>query len=182
MNDEEIDLAGVIFVGSPQVNSEKFYVSKRLGMMVEAMDVDGAIITTEGFGNNHIDFASHHEQMGMRGIARVGVTFSANQGALVVGNKYMTHMIDNNKSKLGIENEILSNNTLCKEDAVRALAMIKAAIAGEEVKSAERKWNGNVKLNNVQVVETAFGTKMDLTDNEQVLAKSKKRMEIYEVE
>ncbi len=146
MNDEEIDLAGVIFVGSPQVNSEKFYVSKRLGMMVEAMDVDGAIITTEGFGNNHIDFASHHEQMGMRGIARVGVTFSANQGALVVGNKYMTHMIDNNKSKLGIENEILSNNTLCKEDAVRALAMIKAAIAGEEVKSAERKWNGNVKL------------------------------------
>jgi len=182
MNDEEIDLAGVIFVGSPQVNSEKFYVSKRLGMMVEAMDVDGAIITTEGFGNNHIDFASHHEQMGMRGIARVGVTFSANQGALVVGNKYMTHMIDNNKSKLGIENEILSNNTLCHEDAVRALAMIKAAIAGEEVKTAERKWNSNVKLNNVQVVETAFGSKMDLTDNEQVLAKSKKRMEIYEVE
>lgn len=58
MQDEELDLCGVIFVGSPQVNSEKFYVSNRLGMMVEAMDVDGAIITTEGFGNNHIDFAS----------------------------------------------------------------------------------------------------------------------------
>ena len=28
MNDEEIDLCGIIFVGSPQVNSEKFYVSK----------------------------------------------------------------------------------------------------------------------------------------------------------
>jgi len=182
MQDEEIDLAGVIFVGSPQVNSEKFYVSNRLGMLVEAMDVDGAIITTEGFGNNHIDFASHHEQMGIRGIARVGVTFSANQGALVVGNKYMTHMIDNNKSKLGIENEILSNNTLCHEDAVRALAMIKVAISGENVKVAERKWNSNVKLNNVTVVEESMGTKLNLTDNEQVLAKSKKRMEIYEVE
>lgn len=182
MNDEEIDLAGVIFVGSPQVNSEKFYVSNRLGMLVEAMDVDGAIITTEGFGNNHIDFASHHEQMGIRGIPRVGVTFSANQGALVVGNKYMTHMIDNNKSKMGIENEILSNNTLCYEDAVRALAMIKVAISGEEVKVAERKWNSNVKLNNVQVIEDALGMNMDLVKNEQVLEKSKKRMEIYEVE
>ncbi|MDB8987005.1 glycine/sarcosine/betaine reductase component B subunit, partial [Parabacteroides merdae] len=36
MHDEEIDLVGVIFVGSPQVNAEKFYVSKRLGMMIEA--------------------------------------------------------------------------------------------------------------------------------------------------
>ncbi|MCT4507801.1 MAG: D-proline reductase (dithiol) proprotein PrdA [Tepidibacter sp.] len=180
MNDEEIDLAGVIFVGSPQVNSEKFYVSNRLGMMVEAMDVDGAIITTEGFGNNHIDFASHHEQIGKRGVAVVGCTFSAVQGALVVGNKYMKYMIDNNKSKQGIENEILSNNTLCKEDAIRALAMVKAVMDGEEVKAAERKWNNNVKLNNVELIEKETGTKVELLENEQVLEKSKKRREIYE--
>jgi D-proline reductase (dithiol) PrdA len=37
---EDIDLCGVIFVGSPQVNSEKFYVSKRLGALVEMLDVD----------------------------------------------------------------------------------------------------------------------------------------------
>ncbi|WFD11241.1 D-proline reductase (dithiol) proprotein PrdA [Tepidibacter hydrothermalis] len=180
MNDEEIDLAGVIFVGSPQVNAEKFYVSNRLGMIVEAMDVDGAIITTEGFGNNHIDFASHHEQIGKRGVPVVGCTFSAVQGALVVGNKYMTNMIDNNKSKQGIENEILSNNTLCKEDAVRALAMVKAVMAGEEIKAAERKWNSNVKLNNVELIEKETGTKVELLENEQVLEKSKKRREIYE--
>ena len=29
--DPEIDLCGVIFVGSPQINAEKFYVSERLG-------------------------------------------------------------------------------------------------------------------------------------------------------
>ncbi|CAH2214457.1 D-proline reductase (dithiol) proprotein PrdA [Tepidibacter aestuarii] len=180
MNDEEIDLAGVIFVGSPQVNSEKFYVSNRLGMIVEAMDVDGAIITTEGFGNNHIDFASHHEQIGKRGVAVVGCTFSAVQGALVVGNKYMKYMIDNNKSKQGIENEVLSNNTLCKEDAVRALAMVKAVMAGEEVKAPERKWNNNVKLNNVELIEKETGTKVELLENEQSLELSKKRREIYE--
>ncbi len=180
--DEDIDLAGVIFVGSPQVNAEKFYVSKRLGMTVEAMDVDGAIITTEGFGNNHIDFASHHEQIGMRGVEVVGVSYSAVQGALVVGNKYMKNMVDNNKSAQGIENEILSNNTLCPEDAIRALTMLKSVMAGETTKDAERKWNPNVKQNNVEIIEKALGIKIELEDNEQVLPKSKKRMEIYEKE
>lgn len=182
MMDEEVDLCGVIFVGSPQVNAEKFYVSNRLGMTVEAMDVDGAIITTEGFGNNHIDFASHHEQIGSRGVAVVGVSFSAVQGALVVGNEYMKYMIDNNKSKQGIENEILANNTLSPEDAVRAMAMLKTVMAGEEVKAAERKWNANVKANNVEMIEKATGKKIVLEDNEQVLQKSRKRAEIYEVE
>lgn len=166
MEDEEIDLVGVVFVGSPQVNAEKFYVSKRLGMLVEAMEVDGAVVTTEGFGNNHIDFASHIEQIGMRGIPVVGVSFSAVQGALVVGNKYMTHMVDNNKSKQGIENEILSNNTLAPEDAVRIMAMLKNAIEGVEVKAPERKWNPNVKLNNIEAIEKVTGEKIVLEENE----------------
>ncbi len=179
LQDEEIDLCGVVFVGSPQINSEKFYVSKRVGMTVEAMDADGAFVTTEGFGNNHIDFASHIEQIGMRGISVVGMTFSAVQGALVVGNKYMTHMVDNNKSEAGIENEVLSCNTLCKEDAVRALAMLKSAMAGESVKSAEKKWNPNVKAANVEAVEETNGEKLELVLNEQSLPMSQKRKEKY---
>ena len=146
LHDPEIDLCGVIFVGSPQINSEKFYVSERLGMMVEALDVDGAIVTTEGFGNNHIDFASHIEQIGMRGVPVVGMSFCAVQGALVVGNEHMKYMVDLNKSEQGIENEVLGCNTLCHEDAIRAIAMLKTAMAGEEVKEAERKWNQNVKI------------------------------------
>lgn len=182
MEDPEIDLVGVVFVGSPQANSEKFYVSKRLGMMVEAMDIDGAIVTTEGFGNNHIDFASHIEEIGSRGIEVVGMTYSAVQGALVVGNKYMNNMVDNNKSMQGIENEILANNTLCEEDAIRALAMLKTVLGGEKIKPAERKWNPNVKQNNVEAIEEATGKKIELVDNEQVLPKSNKRLEIYEPE
>ena len=84
LHDEEVDLCGVIFVGSPQINAEKYYVSRRVGHTVEMMDVDGAFVTTEGFGNNHIDFASHIEQIGMRGIPVVGLSFCAVQGALVV--------------------------------------------------------------------------------------------------
>ncbi len=175
LHDEEIDLCGVIFVGSPQINAEKFYVSKRVGMMVEALDVDGAFITTEGFGNNHIDFASHHEQIGMRGVPVVGLSFCAVQGALVVGNKYMTHMVDNNKSEAGIENEVLACNTLCHEDAIRALAMLKAAMAGEEVKKPEKKWNPNVKATNVELISNVTGKPIELVKNEQSLPMSEKR-------
>lgn len=138
LHDEEVDLCGVLLVGSPKINSEKFYISKRVGMIIEALDVDGAFVTTECFSNNHIDFASHIEQIGMRGIPVVGMSFCAVQGDLVVGNKYMTHMVDNNKSEAGIENEVLGCNTLCHEDAIRALDMLKAEIAGESVAKPEK--------------------------------------------
>lgn len=179
MNDENIDLAGVIFVGSPQINAEKFYVSERLGMIVEFMDVDGAVVTTEGFGNNHIDFASHIEQIGMRDVPCVGMSFCAVQGALVVGNKYMKYMVDNNKSEAGIENEVLGCNTLCKEDALRALGMLKSAMHGEEVKKAERKWNPNVKENNLEEIEKSCDIKIDRALNETSIPMSQKRLEKY---
>ena len=175
LHDEEVDLCGVVFVGSPQINAEKFYVSRRVGHTVEMMDADGAFVTTEGFGNNHIDFASHIEQIGMRGIPVVGMSYCAVQGALVVGNKYMQYMVDNNKSESGIENEVLGCNTLCPEDAVRAIAMLKTAMAGEDVKAAEKKWNPNVKSTNVELIESAYNKKIDLVDNEQALPMSEKR-------
>lgn len=179
MNDTELDLCGVIFVGSPQINSEKFYVSERMGMIVEALDVEGAIVTTEGFGNNHIDFASHIEQIGMRGVPCVGMSFCGVQGALVVGNPYMKYMVDNNKSEAGIENEILACNTLCKEDAIRAISMLKAAMAEEKVKSPERRWDPNVKQNNLKAIENGTGKIVERVDNEKVVPVSKKRIEKY---
>ena len=180
VHDEDIDVVGVIFVGSPQANSDKFYVSRRLGQMVESMGVDGAFVTTEGFGNNHVDFTSHIEQIGKRGIPVVGFSFCAVQGALVTGNKYCDAMIDNNKSMSGIENEVLACNTLCTEDAIRGLAMLKAKMAGEEIKAPERSYNVNVKNNNVELIEKATGTKIDLVENEQSLPISEKRKEKYD--
>jgi D-proline reductase (dithiol) PrdA len=180
VHDPDIDVVGVIFVGSPQANADKFYVSKRLGQMVESMNVDGAFVTTEGFGNNHVDFTSHIEQIGKRGIPVVGFSFCAVQGALVVGNKYCDAMIDNNKSMSGIENEVLGCNTLCEEDAIRGLAMLKAKMAGEEIKAPERHYNVNVKNNNIELIEKAYGTKIDVVENEQSLPMSEKRKQKYD--
>ncbi|MDN5331165.1 MAG: D-proline reductase (dithiol) PrdA [Tepidanaerobacteraceae bacterium] len=154
-DDEEVNLVGVVFVGSPQVNEEKFYVSERLGALIEAMGVDGAIVTTEGFGNNHIDFASHIEQIGKRGIPVVGVTYAAYQGQLIVGNKYMDAMVELNKDPNGMESEILGDNTLTREDAERALAMLKAKMAGVEIKPAPKKWDQSVIEKNQELIRNA---------------------------
>ncbi len=180
IHDEEVDLVGVVFVGSPQANGDKFYVSSRVGQTVEMMDVDGAFVTTEGFGNNHVDFVTHIENIGKRGIPVVGFSFCAVQGALVVGNKYCDAMIDNNKSMSGIENEVLACNTLCEEDAIRGLALLKAKMAGEPIKAAERKYNVNVKNNNVELIEKAIGHSIELVDNEQALPMSEKRKAKYD--
>ena len=119
--DEELDLVGVICIGSPQVNDEKLWVSERLGSLLEAMDLDGCIITTEGFGNNHIDFIQHIGQAGKRDIPVVGVSFCAYQGQLVVGNEYATAMVEENMDKGGFENDIAGCSCVTPEVAARAI-------------------------------------------------------------
>ncbi len=142
--DEELDLIGVIFVGSPQVNDEKMWVSERLGSLLESLDIDGCIITTEGFGNNHIDFIQHIGQAGKRGIPVVGVSFCAYQGQLVVGNKYATAMVEENMDAGGFENNIAGCSCVTKEVAARAIQMLKNKMSGVEVKPAEKKWNNDI--------------------------------------
>ena len=142
--DKEIDLVGVAFIGSPQVNDEKAFVAKRLGALSDTMKLDGAIVTTEGFGNNHIDFSYNIEEIGKRGVKVVGMTYAAYQGQLVVGNRYMDAMIEVNKDKGGFESEILGENTITPDDANRAVLMLKNKIAGVPVEPADKKWNQSV--------------------------------------
>ncbi|MDO4595167.1 MAG: glycine/sarcosine/betaine reductase component B subunit, partial [Tissierellia bacterium] len=180
LNDKDFDLCAVVLVGSPQANTEKFYVSNLLGTTIESMDIDGAIVTTEGFGNNHIDFASHIDQIGKRDIPVVGMTFAAVQGKLVIGNEHMNAMVDLNKSRQGIENEILQNNCLAKEDAIRALEMLRAKINGEIIEQADKEYDEQVKLDNLTKIEEVTGEKVELVKNETSLKMSEKRKNIYE--
>lgn len=150
--DSELDLIGVVCIGSPQVNDEKMWVSERLGSLLEAMDLDGCIITTEGFGNNHIDFVQHIGQAGKRDIPVVGVSFCAYQGQLVVGNEYATAMVEENMDKGGFENDIAGCSCVTPEVAVRAISMLKNKMAGVEVLPAEKKWNNDVINSNNRIL------------------------------
>lgn len=151
--DEELDLVGVVFIGSPQVNDEKMYVAKRLGKLISTMDLDGAIVTTEGFGNNHIDFAENIKEIGQQGIPVVGVSFCAYQGQLVVGNKYMDALIEMNKDAEGFESEILAENTLTIPDADRAIQLLKNKMMGTPILPAKNKWDQKVIDQNQDLVD-----------------------------
>ena len=160
--DVELDLVGVVFVGSPQVNDEKLWVSERLGSLLESLDIDGCIITTEGFGNNHIDFIQHIGQAGKRGIPVVGVSFCAYQGQLVVGNEYATAMVEENMDMGGFENNVAGCSCVTKEVAARAIQMLKNKMAGVEIKPAPKKWNHEVINKNNELLGLS---KTELLDN-----------------
>lgn len=124
-NDTDIDFLGIMVVGTPQSNDDKHFVGQRAAAWVEAMRADGVILSCDGWGNSHVDYANTMEEIGKRGIPIVGVTFNGTQAKFVVKNKYMGTIVDINKSKDGIETEVVGENNLDNLDARKALAFIK---------------------------------------------------------
>jgi len=124
-NDLDVDLLGVIVVGTPQSNKDKYFVGQRAAVWAEAMRADGIILSADGWGNSHVDYANTFEEIGKRGIPVVGVTFIGTQASFVVKNKYMDTIVDINKSEEGIETEVVGENNLGIIDAKKALAFLK---------------------------------------------------------
>ena len=124
-NDTDIDFLGIMVVGTPQSNDDKHFVGQRAAAWVEAMRADGVILSCDGWGNSHVDYANTMEEIGKRGIPIVGVTFNGTQAKFVVKNKYMNTIVDINKSQEGIETEVVGENNLDTIDAKKALAFIK---------------------------------------------------------
>ena len=63
-------------------------------------------------------------------------------------------MIEVNKDKDGMESEILGQNTIDKNDAKRAVVMLKNRIAGVPIAPADRKWNQSVIDENQRLVNS----------------------------
>ena len=154
--DPELNLIGVLFVGSPQACTEKFYVSGRVGATVEAIAADGCIVTTEGFGNNHVDFASHIEQIGSLGIPVVGCSYCGASGALVVDNKYMDAMVDMCVTDDGVFSDRLGENSLSDDVALRCVAMLKDKIAGLTVQPAHKNYDPEVNNENLTMAKEVY--------------------------
>lgn len=124
-DDTDIDLLGVLVVGTPQDNKYKNLVGQRAAQWLEAMRADGVILSSDGWGNSHVDYANTFEEIGKRGIPTVGVTFNGTNAKFVVTNQYMDTIIDINKSESGTETEIVGENNVDKTDARKALAFLK---------------------------------------------------------
>lgn len=124
-NDLDVDLLGVMVVGTPQDNSDKYFVGERAAVWAESMRADGVILSVDGWGNSHVDYANTIEQIGSRGIPVVGLSFVGTQASFVVTNKYMDTIVDFNKSAEGIETEVVGENNVDRIDARKALAFLK---------------------------------------------------------
>lgn len=133
-NDGDVDLLGVIISGTPQENQDKVFVAQRVAAWVEAMRADGAIVSIDGWGNSNIDFATAIEEIGKRGIPVVGMSFVGTQAQFVVTNEYMDTIVDFNKSKEGIETEVVGENNVVELDAKKALAFLKLKMRNKEAK------------------------------------------------
>lgn len=123
-SDNDVDLLGIIVAGTPQSNEDKVFVAERAAAWVEAMRADGVIVSIDGWGNSNIDFATAVGEVGRRNIPVVGMSFVGTLG-VVVTNKYMDTIVDFNKSKEGIETEVVGENTVATIDAKKALAFLK---------------------------------------------------------
>ncbi len=123
--DTDIDLLGIVVVGTPQHNKYKNLVGQRAAQWLEAMRADGVILSADGWGNSHVDYANTFEEIGKRGIPTVGVTFNGTNAKFVVTNEYMDTIVDINKSESGTETEIVGENNVDKTDARKALAFLK---------------------------------------------------------
>ena len=129
--DTDIDFQGVVLVGTPQDNSDKYFVGTRAASWIEGMRTDGVILSADGWGNSHVDFANTWEELGKRGIPTVGVTFQGKQASFVVKNKYMTTLVDINGSEQGIETEVVGENNVDLMDARKAIALLKLKVRKE---------------------------------------------------
>ncbi|MEJ8554601.1 glycine/sarcosine/betaine reductase component B subunit [Tepidibacter sp. Z1-5] len=129
--DKDVDLMGIMVVGTPQDNKEKYFVGQRAAAWAEAMRADGVIISVDGWGNSHVDYANTIEEIGKRGIPVVGLSFVGTQAKFVVTNNYMDTIVDFNKSKEGIETQVVGENNVSVLDAKKALAFLKLKMRKE---------------------------------------------------
>ena len=123
-SDKDVDLAGIIIVGTPQDNDSKYFLGERVADWAEAMRLEGVIVTLEGWGNDHVDFANTIEQLSKRGICVSGLSFIGGEG-FVVSNSYMDTIVDFCKSESGYESGLVGENTTDELDAKKALAYLK---------------------------------------------------------
>ncbi len=123
--DPDIDFIGIVVSGASQVNDEKRFSAERIGAWAAAASADGAIVSMDGWGNQDIDMAETLRALEERGIPAVGLKFIGKQAAPVVNNRHMDTLVDFNKSKDGIETEVLGENTIRRIDAEKAAALLK---------------------------------------------------------
>lgn len=127
--DQDVNLRGIIIVGSPDKNEDKYLSAERVGVTLECARADGAIFSCNGLGNNHVDYAHAIEAAEKRGIPVVALSMVPAKD-FVVQNDCLDGVMCYYKAfektgAMGDETTVLAENTVDELDARKALAMLK---------------------------------------------------------
>ena len=134
--DPEVNLRGIIIVGSPDKNEDKYLSAERVGVSLECMRADGAIFSSNGIGNNHVDYAHAIEATEVRDVPVVALSMCPAKD-FVVQNDHLDGVLSYYKAidkmgQDGDETTVLAENTVNKLDARKALAMLKLKMRKKE--------------------------------------------------
>ena len=123
--DPDVDFIGIIENGVSENYDAKVATAVKTGNMADKLELDGAIVAIDGWGNHHIDFVSVIEQLGIHDIPSVGLSYIGRQGRLVATNEYVETVVDFNKESSGYESCVVGQNNLTDMDAYKAIAILK---------------------------------------------------------
>ncbi|WP_456080747.1 glycine/sarcosine/betaine reductase component B subunit [Mogibacterium diversum] len=129
INDTDVDFVGIIENGVSENFDYKVATATATGEMAEKLNLDGAIVAIDGWGNHHIDFVNVIEQLGLRDIPSVGLSYIGLQGRLVATNPYVETIIDFNKESSGYESCVVGQNNLSDIDAYKAIQILKRKVS-----------------------------------------------------
>jgi D-proline reductase (dithiol) PrdE len=133
--DTDVDLMGIVLVGSPDGNEDKMLVGTRAAVLAECMRADGVIVSCDGWGNSHVDYTNTMEQIGIRGIPATGITFNGTVAQFVVMNDYLGDVVDINKSATGEETNVVGENNMTARDCKLALAKLKLRMRQKDMEN-----------------------------------------------
>lgn len=127
--DPEVNLRGIIIVGSPDKNEDKYLAAERVAVSLECMRIDGAVFSCNGIGNNHVDYAHAIDETEKRGIPTAALS-QCPADDFVVQNDHLDGVVCYYKSRerteqTGDETRVLAENTVTEIDARKALALLK---------------------------------------------------------
>ena len=132
-SDTDLDLMGIIIVGTPDDNEDKMLVGTRTAVWAEAMRADGVIIPLMAGETAMLILQIHVSSWGPRDCSD-RTEFQRNGSTVVVTNDYLDGIVDINKSADGLRTNVVGENNVVELDCRKATALLKLKMRKMEEK------------------------------------------------
>ena len=157
-----LEFVGVIAKGVSDKQVDKERTSVETAKMAKELGLDAAIVALDGWGNHHIDFTTVIGELEKNGIATAGLSFIGQQATFVTTNEYVDLVIDYNKTELGLETQVLGENSLTEIDAMKSMVELKKKMAKrgkkwDKKKDPNEKKEGKLTKDYINIKEVKFG-------------------------